>query len=681
MELSCFFIIAIACRVYDRKKYLFLGGDNLPREIVLGNGNILVNLDRSLNVRDFYYPFVGMENHVMGHKCALGIWVDGLFSWLEEGDWQIEARYLPSTLVGESSARQNKTGIELKIYDVVHYEKNIYLRKINVFNLHNTQRDLRLFFHNDFSLGGSDVGDTALYDPNNGTLLHYKRNYFFLFNGRWGQQGFSQFTTGIKRFGHQEGTWRDAEDGWLANHPIAQGSVDSTANFCLKLAPNGQEAIYYWIIAGRSLKEVRENNHYVLTYGPDALLKTTEKYWFNWAHKDRRNFADLTPEIKELYYTSLLVTRTQMDNHGAILAANDTDIMVTNKDHYSYLWPRDGALIAHAMDRAGYPEATRPFYIFCRDILSAEGFFWPKYNPDGSVGSSWHPWTRGAYGYLPIQEDETALVLWALGRNYELYKSFEFIRSLYSSLIIPAADFLERYRDTCTGLVLQSYDLWEERKGVFTFTASAVYGGLREAAHFAWLFGDEVRAKLWEFAALQIKAAILKYLYSYELDRFIRGTCFNEKGELEKDFTLESSLYGVFAFGVLPANHPRVRRTMLAISKFLWVDTDIGGIARYPGDYYFRRASDMQKVPGNPWFVCTLWLAEWYIEVARHLEELQPARDLLDWVEKSCSKSGIMAEQVHPYTGEQLSVAPLTWSHATFILAVLKYIEKYSLLK
>jgi len=76
-----------------------------------------------------------------------------------------------------------------------------------------------------------------------------------------------------------------------------------------------------------------------------------------------------------------------------------------------------------------------------------------------------------------------------------------------------------------------------------------------------------------------------------------------------------------------------------------------------------------------------LWLAEWYIEVARHLEELQPARDLLDWVEKRCSKSGIMAEQVHPYTGEQLSVAPLTWSHATFILAVLKYIEKYSLLK
>ena len=37
-----------------------------------------------------------------------------------------------------------------------------------------------------------------------------------------------------------------------------------------------------------------------------------------------------------------------------------------------------------------------------------------KYNPDGSVGSSWHPWC-GSDGLLqlPIQEDETALTLFA----------------------------------------------------------------------------------------------------------------------------------------------------------------------------------------------------------------------------------------------------------------------------
>ena len=30
----------------------------------------------------------------------------------------------------------------------------------------------------------------------------------------------------------------------------------------------------------------------------------------------------------------------------------------------------------------------------------------------------------------------------------------------------------------------------------------------------------------------------------------------------------------------------------------------------------------------------------------------------------------MLAEQVHPYTGEPLSVSPLTWSHAAFVSAV-----------
>lgn len=652
----------------------------MPREIVLGNGNIMVNIDRSLNIRDFYYPFVGQENHVMGHRCAVGVWVDGSFSWINEGNWQISTGYRPFSLVGESVARQDGKGVELGVWDAVHFEKNILIRKVLVRNHYDCSRDFRLFFHNDFSLGGSDVGDTALFDPNTGTLLHYKRNYYFLFNGRWRQNGFSQFTTGIKRFGHQEGTWRDAEDGWLANHPVAQGSVDSTACFRLVVPPYGQELVYYWIIAGRSLKEVRENDHCVLTGGPEALLRATERYWASWAKKQKRDFFDLPAEVEKLFFTSLLVIRTQMDNRGAILASGDTDIMVTNRDHYAYLWPRDGAFVAHAMDRAGYPGVTRPFYFFCRDILTEEGFFWPKYNPDGSVGSSWHPWTKDEFGYLPIQEDETALVLWALGRNYEIYKGFEFIKSLYSSLIVPAADFLERYRDVRTGLPLESYDLWEERKGVHTFTTAAVYAGLRAAAFFAGLFGDDVRAGRWETAAKQVKAALWKHLYSHELDRFIRGAVFRKEGGLEKDLAVESSIYGVFALGVLNARHPRVRRSMKAIEEFLWVKTETGGVARYPGDYYFRRSADLQKVPGNPWFICTLWLAEWYTEAACTTGELRPARDLLVWAAKRASPGGIMAEQVHPYTGEPLSVAPLTWSHATFVLAVLKYLEKYSFL-
>lgn len=44
-----------------------------------------------------------------------------------------------------------------------------------------------------------------------------------------------------------------------------------------------------------------------------------------------------------------------------------------------------------------------------------------KYNPDSSVGSSWHPWVDGqGKKQLAIQEDETALVLYTLWHHHKL---------------------------------------------------------------------------------------------------------------------------------------------------------------------------------------------------------------------------------------------------------------------
>jgi GH15 family glucan-1,4-alpha-glucosidase len=37
------------------------------------------------------------------------------------------------------------------------------------------------------------------------------------------------------------------------------------------------------------------------------------------------------------------------------------------------------------------------------------------------------------------------------------------------------------------------------------------------------------------------------------------------------------------------------------------------------------------------------------------------------------SPAGILAEQMDPFTGAPLSVAPLTWSHAVFAETVLAY--------
>jgi GH15 family glucan-1,4-alpha-glucosidase len=80
---------------------------------------------------------------------------------------------------------------------------------------------------------------------------------------------------------------------------------------------------------------------------------------------------------------------------------------------------------------------------------------------------------------LPIQEDSTALLLWALWIHYQCSKDVEFIRPLYERCILKCADFLVAYRDPETLLPSPSYDLWEERHGVHAYTVAAVVSGLR----------------------------------------------------------------------------------------------------------------------------------------------------------------------------------------------------------
>ena len=141
---------------------------------------------------------------------------------------------------------------------------------------------------------------------------------------------------------------------------------------------------------------------------------------------------------------------------------------------------------------------------------------------------------------------------------------------------------------------------------------------------------------------------------------------------------MDASIYAPFYFGLFPPDDRRVVSTMQAIQDRLQVKTAVGGYARYEGDGYFRASEDLAQVPGNPWLICTLWLAQWHIAKARTRAELAEALPFLEWVSRRARPSGVLAEQVHPHTGQPLSVSPLTWSHAAYITTVLEYIDKFN---
>src|SRR3990167_8186730 len=102
------------------------------RSIVLSNGELCVALDEKGLVRDIYYPYVGLEDHVRGHYIhRVGVWVDGRMSWLSEDDgWEIGVGCEDAALASAITARNAALGVELTFKDIVYNEKPVFLRRV-----------------------------------------------------------------------------------------------------------------------------------------------------------------------------------------------------------------------------------------------------------------------------------------------------------------------------------------------------------------------------------------------------------------------------------------------------------------------------------------------------------------------------------------------------------------------
>ncbi len=655
----------------------------MPRDLPMGNGSLLVNVDRTGQVRDIFWPHVGQENHTNGRVCRIGIWIDNRFSWLDDDSWQRSLRYEDDSLVTASILENKSFGIRLHFRDGVDFHEDLFIRQVTVENTGDRMREIRLFFCHDLSLSGTTVGDSAYYEPSTGALFHYKGKRWFmiaLFCDRDGkvQSGFDQWAIGIKGFNGLEGAWRDAENGRLSGNAVAQGRIDSVVALNLEIPAGGRVSCWQTLIAGVDFRAVTKIYTTVVGKGPSLYLERTTAFWRLWANKEEKSFGRLPVRLVSLYRRSLLILRTQIDNDGAILAANDHDVALFNRDTYSYMWPRDGALVAVTLIEAGYSELSRKFFDFCHRVVTDEGFLLHKYTPDGSLASSWHAWYNNGEAQLPIQEDETALVLWALWLHFKRFKDIEFVKRHYRGLVIRSAQWMCSYVDPETGLPLPSWDLWEERYGVHAWTVAAVWAGLQAAACFAEAFGENELSVRYRRVAQGMRDGVRKYLYHREEGRYVRSLSMGEKTFAGRmDMVMDASLVGLWAFGMFKADDFRIVTTMKIMRASLEVQSEVGGMARYENDSYHQVSDNTERIPGNPWFICTLWLGQWFIAGATQVQDLQPALECIEWAANHTLKSGIMAEQVHPWTNEPLSVSPLTWSHATYVSTVEQYTRKY----
>ncbi len=650
----------------------------MARAHTVGNGNILVGFDHCGQVRDFYYPYVGQSNHVSGasgnYTHRIGVYVDDTMSWFSDDGWDISIDTERYVATGAFSAYNEQLQIKVETRDVVHNETNVLLRYFTVHNLATSDRTIKLMLSQQFRIHESRRGDTGMYDPRVKSIIHYKGDTAFLVHGRVGEQSFSEYNIGLFGIEGKEGTYYDAFDGELSGNPIEHGSVDSVIALPMSIPAGGSAEAEYWVAVGASVTEVHDIHRYVLEEQPARLIKSTESYWRAWVTKEPSDTTVLPADLEQLYYRSLVVMRMHTGNNGAIIASSDTDMLHHGRDTYSYVWPRDGAMIAHAFDSAGYGDVSKEFFTFITKQLERGGYLMHKYCADGSLGSSWHPWIIDGKAEFPIQEDETALVLFMLYQNYLVERDIEFVESIYNTFIEPAAEFMVEFMESRLGLPQSSFDLWEEQFAISTFTASAVYGALTAAERFAEMLGKEEPARVYRAVAQRVQTSILEHLYDKQAGFFIKNIRPHDDREDERGCVLDSSsFYGPLLFGVVEPDDERLVRTFQAMEERLAVQASSAGYIRYEGDNYYKMHDADSP---NPWVVTTMWVAQYLIAIAQTEADLERPLELLHWTASHTSGAGMLAEQMHPYTRKQLSTAPLVWSHAEYVLAVQAYLRK-----
>lgn len=635
----------------------------MSRPVFIANGSMAVGLGHDGLVHDFYYPYVGQENHTAGPNLfhRVGVWVDGNVSWLGDEGWQISLNYDLPALISRTEAINPDINVEITLLDFVDVQQNVYARKITIKNTAENQRDIRLFMNQAFRIADSKRDDTAQFLPEPKSILHYKGRRVFLVGGELADSAsFDQYAIGLHDTEGHKGTYDDAADGELSNNNVEHGRVDSTIRFSLEIDANSTAEVNYWIAAGASRASALESFRLFANGGLNDRLDAAREHWQTWTDQAKAKLNLVDERFRQDVLKSLLIIKSHIDRRGAVIASADSEMLNYERDYYSYCWPRDAVYVLWPLIRLGYKEEAEAFFEFARDTLQPEGFLMHKYQPDRAIGSSWHPYLNRGREELPIQEDETAGVIFLLGEYLKASGDEDFVQGLYETMVQPMANFIDSYIDSATKLPHASYDLWEEKFLTTTYTTGQVYASLITAAELADRFEYPDDAIRWRAVADDIRSKARDTLFNRERGYFYKGFLLTDSG-IEYDATIDSSsLYGAVMYGLFDSDEPQVKTAVATLRDTLLDKSPSRGLPRYEYDRYFSvRSGDL----GNPWFVTTLWFAQYLI-----LEgDTDTAREIMAWAQSNMMSSGALPEQIHPETSQHLSVAPLVWSSAEFI--------------
>jgi len=358
--------------------------------------------------------------------------------------------------------------------------------------------------------------------------------------------------------------------------------------------------------------------------------------------------------MSSLRQHSIHVLLANQSPSGAFLAC-------PNMTDYRYSWFRDSSYAAYALDLVGEHAAAHRFHGWAAGVIAAnaatvaraeacaalglppaeDAILHTRYTVEGRVGNDAWP---------NFQLDGIGTWLWAVGDHVACHAKA--LPALWREAIALAARYL-------VALWRQpNFDLWEENSDRrHTYTQAAIYGGLAVAGRILerpdlLRVARDVQAEL--LAAAEQIGHFTKFLPS-------DSGCGRSPAHATD---VDGALIGVaLPYGVVPADHPALARTVALIERDLRQD---GGVHRFARDVYYG---------GGEWVLLTAWLG-WYYAITGQKDR---ARALLAWVEAQANPHGDLPEQVpqhliDPFTYQPwvdlrgLIARPLLWSHAKYLV-------------
>ncbi|MCM0605168.1 MAG: glycoside hydrolase family 15 protein [Xanthomonadaceae bacterium] len=366
------------------------------------------------------------------------------------------------------------------------------------------------------------------------------------------------------------------------------------------------------------------------------------------------------------------------------------------KPNYYYHWIRDAALTMREVFewRSTAPQWSREtlldYVAFSRQnqltknpsgTVADNGLGEPKFYLDGEA--YWDSWGR------PQNDGPALRALVLIDLAYELLKEGKssVVRELLYDSKLPAHTVIKsdleyisyHWKDL-------SFDLWEEVYANHFYTRLAQYQALKRGAKLAIKLKDSGAAQWYETQSKLVYQSLEKF---YDQDRGIILVSINNKKNKRPMAEKSSGLDVAVILGVLHAGNPdgkfsvfdpRVLKTAQAIEKAFGdlyainktkLDREgrvmAAAIGRYPEDTYDGLATDGV---GNPWFLATHALAEFYAKRG----ELDRADQFMRRSRYHTARYGHQSEQFDRSNGMMRGARDLTWSYASF-LSVMRYMD------